>query len=203
MLTILCPNCEVTKPVTDFKVSSKTGCPSSYCIKCRTATHARRLHRFNTRGPTRDTTRCPTCNVIKPEIEFTTTRGHSMYCTVCRHGRRKAKQRIANLNTVQRAYRRQQTHARRTRVQAIAKEVIANFRKNGCFLCAEAEPCCLAAHHTDPTTKEYSVAKLAGGEYNLQLLVNELSKCICLCHNCHVKLHAGKILLPAQSAVAG
>lgn len=68
--------------------------------------------------------------------------------------------------------------------------ILAEFRKNGCALCGEKESACLAAHHVDPTTKEFSVG-LSSRKRSVEKFVLELKKCICLCHNCHAKLHAG------------
>jgi hypothetical protein len=38
------------------------------------------------------------------------------------------------------------------------KEAIDLFRQNGCIVCEEKESCCLAAHHIDPTKKDFEIA---------------------------------------------
>lgn len=75
------------------------------------------------------------------------------------------------------------------------KEVINSFRKDGCVICKEKEFCCLSAHHLDPTKKDFSISvgksrRMAPGKVSA-----ELEKCICVCENCHRKIHAGLITL--------
>lgn len=56
-----------------------------------------------------------------------------------------------------------------------------------CTKCGENHPGCLDFHHTDDN-KENGVANLiANGTKQKALL--EIEKCICLCSNCHRKLH--------------
>lgn len=38
------------------------------------------------------------------------------------------------------------------------KELVAEFKKDGCVFCGEKEPVCLAAHHVDPKLKKEAVA---------------------------------------------
>ena len=48
--------------------------------------------------------------------------------------------------------------------------------------CVEA----LEFHHLDPSQKEFT---LTASVANRQVFVEELKKCVCLCSNCHRKLH--------------
>ena len=66
--------------------------------------------------------------------------------------------------------------------------LLVAFKENGCKLCNEKETSCMAAHHIEPDKKEYAIATLKSKP---SLMAVELEKCICLCHNCHAKLHAG------------
>ena len=72
------------------------------------------------------------------------------------------------------------------------KAVLTEFRKAGCKNCGERDEACLAAHHVDG--KDESVNRLCAGSGSRRRLVEELKKCICLCHNCHAKFHAGRTL---------
>lgn len=76
-----------------------------------------------------------------------------------------------------------------------AQEIIAGFRANGCQYCDEREPCCLDAHHLDPATKDRDIGAMVSGHVGRDRLVDELKKCICICRNCHAKLHAGVLSL--------
>jgi len=77
-----------------------------------------------------------------------------------------------------------------------AAKIIAEFRINGCRVCGELESCCLSAHHVDPSEKDFDIANIIRCQRKLEHLVSELRKCVCLCENCHRKLHAGVINLP-------
>lgn len=69
---------------------------------------------------------------------------------------------------------------------------IKNFIKSiktPCIICGESEPVCIDFHHIDPTTKEFDVT-LKRTKAKSKILA-EVAKCVCLCSNCHRKLHAG------------
>jgi hypothetical protein len=57
-----------------------------------------------------------------------------------------------------------------------------------CTQCPEDHPAVLQFHHTDPSTKDDIISRLATGGSKDRLL-QELRKCIVLCANCHFKLH--------------
>jgi len=58
-----------------------------------------------------------------------------------------------------------------------------------CVSCGESEPVCLEFHHIDPTTKEFTIG--ASMQRSWESIKSEIDKCICLCANCHKKVHAG------------
>ncbi len=72
----------------------------------------------------------------------------------------------------------------------VARELIAEFRKNGCTKCDESSVDCLCAHHKNPKTKKFSLGSLASIKPSREIVEKELKKCVCLCLNCHAKLHA-------------
>jgi len=74
-------------------------------------------------------------------------------------------------------------------------EIIKDFRKNGCKFCPEKESCCLVAHHVIPEEKDFSIAKACATGYSANRIKKELEKCVCVCSNCHSKIHAGLIVL--------
>jgi hypothetical protein len=94
------------------------------------------------------------------------------------------------------------THKKRTRknsilVQAKSRKIIAEFKKSGCLLCGEKEPCCMSAHHVLPEGKDFNIGDAVGMKYGEKRLRQELAKCVCICLNCHQKVHAGIVELPA------
>jgi hypothetical protein len=82
------------------------------------------------------------------------------------------------------------------RYHAMRKALIAAFRADGCLLCDEKTPCCLVAHHVDPAKKEHNIANMVRSQFSTTKIAKELMKCVCLCENCHRKLHNGLIALP-------
>ncbi len=94
-------------------------------------------------------------------------------------------------------------HQERTKKNgAVAKKrlkaIVEKFRQGGCLLCNEEEACCLSAHHTDSEGKDFNIGDAIGRRYGVKKLQKELRKCVCLCRNCHAKVHAGIVELPAH-----
>ena len=58
-----------------------------------------------------------------------------------------------------------------------------------CSVCSEGESCCMEMHHKDPLGKEFSVSKVSNKSF--KRAIKESEKCVCLCSNCHKKVHAG------------
>jgi hypothetical protein len=56
-----------------------------------------------------------------------------------------------------------------------------------CQECGENHPACLDFHHEDDN-KEANISAMSFSG-NKEKLLKELEKCICLCSNCHRKLH--------------
>ncbi len=70
------------------------------------------------------------------------------------------------------------------------RQLVVEFRRNGCSYCAEKDPDCLCAHHKDPSKKKFTIGKWHSAKPTPERVKKELEKCICLCCNCHAKLHA-------------
>jgi hypothetical protein len=87
-----------------------------------------------------------------------------------------------------RTWRRKYNKDYRKRVDVI----INQFRKNGCKKCKESDRDCLCAHHRDPKKKKFGIGSVTTLRPTLDTLRFELKKCVCLCLNCHAKLHARK-----------
>lgn len=64
------------------------------------------------------------------------------------------------------------------------------FKKTfSCKLCPEKEPCCLEFHHLNPKQKDFNLSHHRN--YGWKRILKEIKKCVCLCSNCHKKVHAG------------
>jgi hypothetical protein len=73
----------------------------------------------------------------------------------------------------------------------LIKEEVDRIKENrGCVVCPEKDPCCLDFHH--PNDKDKGISYLVASK-SLVKLVREMQKCICICSNCHRKLHANKL----------
>jgi hypothetical protein len=60
-----------------------------------------------------------------------------------------------------------------------------------CTRCGFSHPAALQFHHTDPTTKEATIATVARS-WSLKKLKEEIDKCEILCANCHAIEHYSK-----------
>ena len=73
-------------------------------------------------------------------------------------------------------------------IREFTKKVIISRKKNGkCAHCGSKN--FLEFHHLDPTVKEGAVGKMWYDGKSKKELLNEINKCILLCHNCHVQEH--------------
>lgn len=75
------------------------------------------------------------------------------------------------------------------------KQYILNL-KTKCTICTESTSCCLAFHHLKPEYKIEKIdAMINNSKYTFEDLKIEIQKCIILCCNCHLTLHAGNLTL--------
>lgn len=70
---------------------------------------------------------------------------------------------------------------------AIIEDVKQDKLKGGCSVCGIYHPAILDFHHTDPTKKDFTIAK--SRTKSKEKFLKELDKCIVLCSNCHRILH--------------
>ena len=68
-----------------------------------------------------------------------------------------------------------------------------NSLKTPCVFCGEANPICIDRHHINPSEKSFAISHIKGKSKERTL--EEMKKCICVCSNCHRKLHAGQLTL--------
>lgn len=58
-----------------------------------------------------------------------------------------------------------------------------------CAKCGETRGYVLDYHHIDPNVKENSVARMTSNNYRLDAVMEEITKCVVLCSNCHREFH--------------
>ena len=69
---------------------------------------------------------------------------------------------------------------------------IEREHKTHCCICNESSKCCLEFHHVHD--KLWSISQ-STKFLPTDLFIKEINKCVCICSNCHRKLHAGLIKL--------
>ena len=57
-----------------------------------------------------------------------------------------------------------------------------------CERCGESDTIVLEWHHVDPSKKDMSVADMLTRR-GKKTILEEIDKCVCLCANCHRRLH--------------
>lgn len=137
-----------------------------------------------------ETKRCPKCGDEKELDQFHKVKrskdGHASYCKPCA------------VAVAKKAYRdnkddllpRMTVYYRNKR--KLFRGVIDRIKKQyGCCFCGENEPCCLDFHHIGDD-KDKNVSYLTAIR-KLDRVISEINKCICVCANCHRKIHAGLI----------
>ena len=73
------------------------------------------------------------------------------------------------------------------------KELLTMYREymvdKNCQHCGYSDIRALVWHHLDPSIKKKGVIQLLSRHHSWQTILQEINKCICLCHNCHNFLH--------------
>lgn len=80
--------------------------------------------------------------------------------------------------------RREDQNRRRRLVRAYIRSI---KRSVACLRCGESDWRCLDFHHLDPAQKTYVIARMPVDGHSLDVIHDEIAKCIPLCANCHRK----------------
>ncbi len=64
-----------------------------------------------------------------------------------------------------------------------------------CISCGESDPVVIDFHHLNENKKEHGISKLVQSSGSISKIKSEIDKCVCLCSNCHRKVHAGTLTL--------
>lgn len=58
-----------------------------------------------------------------------------------------------------------------------------------CSVCGDDKPWRLVHHHIDPSTKSGSVSIMLTSSGSKEEIIEEMGKCVVVCHNCHADIH--------------
>ncbi len=131
--------------------------------------------------------KCRKCEKSKPFTEFSPDKNskdsHHSYCKTCiaKNRRERYKYDSKTINAINEKCKNE-----------LVKEINQIKTSLGCKFCPEKESICLDFHHTNSEEKEKGVSKLVMSRSRVKAL-EEIKKCICVCSNCHRKIHAGLI----------
>lgn len=130
---------------------------------------------------------CSKCKTVKPLNEFSkdTSRpgGLAYRCKECQSATQRSgyTERYGD-----------KARERNKEKSALNRKIISEYKASvGCSFCNEDDPVCLEFHHLDPSIKEIGIANNLAS--SIERIFEEIAKCICVCSNCHKKIHAGKI----------
>jgi transcription elongation factor Elf1 len=135
--------------------------------------------------------RCCTCQVRKPASGFNrrarSKDGLQQICRECSAARSRL---YYQTHTEEhRAVTRKRRAERRRGFRQRTDEIKQRF---GCRVCGESDVVCLEFHHLDPNNKDFDIALAMAREWVWEKVLAEIRKCVCLCANCHRKVHAGR-----------
>ncbi len=83
--------------------------------------------------------------------------------------------------------------------KARARDRFDEYMKDkSCIICGVADPRVLSWHHKDPTIKKDTIAQMVKGGYAWSSMMDEINKCVCICHNCHQLVHHYGVELPTH-----
>lgn len=92
---------------------------------------------------------------------------------------------------------REELNAReRDRLQPF-KEKLSRL-KTHCVKCGENRPWLIQFHHVNPKDKSFEITTIALTRHSENDVENEVSKCVCLCANCHLDFHHRYGIKPKQ-----
>lgn len=77
----------------------------------------------------------------------------------------------------------------KTRRSKIREKYDEYMQDKSCKHCGYNDPRSLVWHHIEPSLKKNGVVQLISKRHSWDTILEEITKCICLCHNCHNILH--------------
>lgn len=130
------------------------------------------------------TKKCNTCKIDKPIDQFSKRlNGYQNKCKKCNKDYLKNYNPDYYKNNPDK-FAENQSNYRKSNLKWY-KELKKTLK---CSKCPENDPACLEFHHLNERTKRFNIAS-SPGKFSREIILEEMSKCIILCSNCHKKLH--------------
>ena len=134
--------------------------------------------------------KCTKCKLDKSKSEFNKNSwkldGLQTICRIC------SSKRSRQYYAENREKHKKVTHKRRKARRKDLKQRIHEIKaKCGCATCDEKDTVCLEFHHCSGK-KEFTIASAYSYEWGWSKVLKEIEKCVCLCANCHRKVHASR-----------
>jgi hypothetical protein len=125
--------------------------------------------------------KCIKCGLDKKNSEFVLNKAGKLasWCNSCKNERAREwyNKNKYDINQKQLGYR------------AERKQWFNDYKQTlKCERCGESHPATLDFHHLDPTKKEFNISDQLWAK-NKEKVLEEISKCIVVCSNCHRKIH--------------
>lgn len=121
---------------------------------------------------------CTSCKTEKDLIDFykskATKDGYMYVCKECQ------KKKVNKRDSTE----ERRLHSREVYLEN--REYVESL-KSSCEKCGESRPWVIQFHHVNPGDKRFTVAMF--GTHSKETIADEVSKCICLCSNCHDEFH--------------
>lgn len=184
-----CNSCQQNLPLADFYLRS-SGKVETRCKKCFVAAQAAGIKRRQDNNiangdrlrASGQSKQCANCQESKPYTQFNRAKknpdGHAHKCTAC--SRPYAKRYYeANRERVKDS----QTASLEESIRVKREYLIEHYKRNPCVDCGTDNVLVLQSDHQ--SDKKYEISRLINSGYSLQVLVDELNKCVTRCANCH------------------
>ena len=131
---------------------------------------------------------CSKCKETKPLTEFHKSKkrkdGHAQWCKKC----------VSITHKIRRKKRPECCAASAKKRGLKRRAILRRYKRmKGCIVCGENNPTCLVFHAPNGH-KVKSVSQMV--MLGWSRIKKEISICVVVCANCHMKLHAGEIELP-------
>lgn len=130
---------------------------------------------------------CDTCKEEKDLNDFNKNRAKKDgFNSICRQCSNKRSKQYYKDNT---QHHKSVITKRNSKIRKRHKAMVDELKFTGCSICDEKEICCLDYHHL--RDKENAIAVMVASGVSWSKILEEISKCILVCANCHRKIHAG------------
>jgi hypothetical protein len=88
--------------------------------------------------------------------------------------------------------------SQRRRYKEKVRLVIDEARAKPCFFCGIADPVVNQFHHINPEEKSFDVGH-SWSSRGLNAVLTEIAKCVVVCANDHLRIHAGILEVPENA----